>query len=121
MLGQRIKIIREENQLSQIDFAKLFNVSNTTVSQWESGKRQPDYTALIKIADYFNVSVDYLLGRTNQRAEKTEQKQNINVDENIDVEKIFIAAHDESGKPVPATEGLKKLIKEVILEVRNEK
>lgn len=118
MLGQRLKLIREEKNINQIELAKILNIGNTTVSQWESGKRQPDYATLIKIADYFHISIDWLLGRTDQR--ELPQKDQNNIDD-IDVEKIFIAAHDESGKPVPATEGLKKLIKEVILEVKNEK
>lgn len=64
-LGSRIKYLREKNNISQIEFAKKIGVSNTVLSRYESGDRKPDYDTLNKIADYFNVSSDYLLGRTD--------------------------------------------------------
>lgn len=66
VLGKRIKNLREKNSLNQIELAKLLNISNTTLSQYETGQRIPSDDIKIKIADFFNVSVDYLLGRTNQ-------------------------------------------------------
>ncbi len=62
-IGERIKQLRVKNNLTQIEFAKIFKISNGTIAMWETNKRQPGYNTLIKIADYFNVSVDYLLGR----------------------------------------------------------
>jgi len=64
-LGSRIKYLREKNNISQIEFAKKIGVSNTVLSRYESGDRKPDYDTLNRIADYFEVSVDYLLGRTD--------------------------------------------------------
>lgn len=118
VLGNRIKQLRIEKGLTQEQLGNILNIGKSTVSQYETGINTPDINMAGKIADYFNVSVDWLLGRTDQR--ELPEKDQSTIDD-IDVEKIFIAAHDESGKPVPATEGLKKLIKEVILEVRNEK
>ena len=65
VFGNRIAHLRRNNSLSQIEFAKLLNISNTTLSQYESGKRIPSDNIKIQIADYFNVSLDYLFGRTN--------------------------------------------------------
>ena len=65
MFLSRLKNLRKNANLSQVEFAKKFNIANGTVGNWESGKRQPDQEMLTKIADYFDVSVDYLLGRTN--------------------------------------------------------
>lgn len=65
ILGSRIANLRQKSNLSQIEFSKLLNISNTTLSQYESGKRIPSDDVKIKIADYFNVSLDYLFGRTN--------------------------------------------------------
>lgn len=65
ILGTRIASLRQNNGLNQIEFSKLLNISNTTLSQYESGKRVPSDNIKIKIADYFNVSLDYLYGRTN--------------------------------------------------------
>jgi transcriptional regulator with XRE-family HTH domain len=64
-LGSRIKYLRERHNISQIEFAKKIGVSNAVLSRYESGDRKPDYDILNKIADYFGVSVDFLLGRTD--------------------------------------------------------
>ncbi len=65
MLGKRIKLLRESRNLTQLELSKLVNISNTTLSQYESGHRAPSDGIKIKIANYFNVSVDYLLGNTD--------------------------------------------------------
>ncbi|HZJ82442.1 MAG TPA: helix-turn-helix transcriptional regulator [Clostridia bacterium] len=65
MLGIRIKHLREEKDMSQLEFAKVLNINNSTLSQYEAGNRVPSDDIKIKIANYFNVSTDYLLGRTN--------------------------------------------------------
>lgn len=65
MIGKRIKTLRNERNLLQKDLAEQLNLSQQTISLYESEKRQPDYQILQSIADFFNVSVDYLLGRTN--------------------------------------------------------
>lgn len=64
------EILREERLnlgLNQVEFAKIFNVTKQTVSNWENGNRNPDSNTLSKLADYFDVTVDYLLGRTDER------------------------------------------------------
>ncbi|CDG37216.1 XRE family transcriptional regulator [Acetivibrio thermocellus BC1] len=66
-LGKRIKELREEKGLSQIELAKLLNISNTTLSQYETNQRVPSDEIKIKLAEFFNCSVDYLLGRTDIR------------------------------------------------------
>ncbi|MGE7094257.1 helix-turn-helix domain-containing protein [Lysinibacillus sp. NPDC048646] len=55
----------EKRNISQKDFAKQIGVSSTVLSRYESDDRKPDYDTLQSIADYLNVSTDYLLGRTN--------------------------------------------------------
>ncbi|GFN36982.1 helix-turn-helix domain-containing protein [Tepidimicrobium xylanilyticum] len=67
ILGKRIKKLREEAGLSQIELSKVLNISNTTLSQYETGQRIPSDDIKIKIAEFFNTTVDYLLGRTDQR------------------------------------------------------
>ncbi|GIM32757.1 MAG: helix-turn-helix transcriptional regulator [Paraclostridium bifermentans] len=64
------EILKEERLqtgLNQVEFAKIFNVTKQTVSNWENGNRNPDSSTLSKLADYFGVTVDYLLGRTDER------------------------------------------------------
>lgn len=60
--GRVLKQLRIDKGLSQREFGKIFNVVNQTVSFWESGSREPDLDTLISIANYFQVSVDFLLG-----------------------------------------------------------
>jgi len=64
-LGNKIKYLREKNNLSQKELAKILNIANSTLSQYESDVRVPSDDIKILIADYFNVSLDYLLGRPN--------------------------------------------------------
>jgi len=63
--AERIKILRLEKKLTQIEFAKKLNMSNGTIGSWETGAVLPSVSVLIKIADFFEVSTDYLLGRTD--------------------------------------------------------
>jgi len=67
----RIKHLRENSGINQIDLAKELNVSNTTLSQYESGKRVPSDDIKIKIATFFKVSVDYLLGQEDKKIKAT--------------------------------------------------
>lgn len=63
----RIRNLREKNNISREEFAKKIDVSYAALSKYETGKRQPDYETLQKIADYFDVSTDYLLGRAENK------------------------------------------------------
>ncbi len=63
---QRLKNLRKEQGLTMKQLGKLVGVSESTVSLYENEKRQPDYTTLQKFADIFNVTTDYLLGRTDE-------------------------------------------------------
>ena len=63
MVFKNLRAIREDNDLRQSDIAKMLNVSQNTYSQYETGVIALTAEVLIKLADYYNVSVDYLLGR----------------------------------------------------------
>lgn len=65
MLGSRLKALRTKNNLTQKQLAQKINVTHVSISGYESGNRSPDTDTLQKLADYFEVSTDYLLGRTN--------------------------------------------------------
>ncbi|EHI98101.1 helix-turn-helix domain protein [Clostridium sp. DL-VIII] len=66
----RLKELREEKGLLGKDFAKIMSVEPATVTNWEKGNRFPKDDVLIKIADYFDCSTDYLLGRTDDKLSK---------------------------------------------------
>lgn len=61
----RIKQLRQEKQLSLRDLANNLKINYSSLGKYERGEQQPSFDTLIKIADYFNVPVDYLIGRTN--------------------------------------------------------
>lgn len=58
----RIRELREDRDLRQIDVANSTGIDQKTLSNYETGKTNPDSFAIIKLAEYFNVSTDYLLG-----------------------------------------------------------
>lgn len=60
----RLKELRKKKGISQLRLATELNTTQNTISRYETGEREPGIDELIKIADYFNVSVDYLIGRT---------------------------------------------------------
>lgn len=78
--GNRLKKLREEFNITQTELAKKFNISPPSISQYEKDVRSPDFNLLVKMADFFGVSTDYLLGRTdirevNKGTEPTQDKQ----------------------------------------------
>lgn len=62
MFGERLKIIRTENNLKQADLAALLNVSNSTIGMYEQGRRDPDTETIKFLAKHFGVTTDWLLG-----------------------------------------------------------
>ena len=66
IIGYRIKLLREKSKLSQAKLATaLGDVKQPVLARYELGSIMPSYPVLVKIADYFDVSADYLLGRTD--------------------------------------------------------
>lgn len=63
----RFKSLRVEHMLTQVEIGNILNVSQRTISNYELGERFPDENLLNSIADFFDVSLDFLLGRTNIR------------------------------------------------------
>lgn len=92
MLGDRLKYLRNKKKLTQAEMAKKIDVARTTYAMYEQNKREPDNEILNRIADFYNVSTDYLLGRTDnpnppdQLPELTEQDEK---DIAKDLEKII--------------------------------
>lgn len=64
-MKNRIRDLREDADMRQIDLANAVGIDQRTISNYETGKSYPDSFALIKLADYFHVSIDYLVGRTD--------------------------------------------------------
>lgn len=83
VLGKRLKQARERKKLSQIEAAKLLGISNGTLSGYERNYRDPDTNVLEKMADLYEVSTDYLLGRTDDPApSKVDKLRKLGLKEN---------------------------------------
>ena len=67
MLGDKIREIRLAKKISQVELAKILDVTKQSVSNWENENIQPSIEMLSKIADAFNVSTDFLLSRDDRR------------------------------------------------------
>ena len=78
MIGDMIQELRKDRNLDQKDLAKLLNVTTGTISNYETGTHSPSYESVIKLADYFDVSVDYLLGHTKLSCSLTKFNKTIN-------------------------------------------
>ncbi|WFD08750.1 helix-turn-helix domain-containing protein [Tepidibacter hydrothermalis] len=78
--GDRLKNLRENNNLSREDLSKSLNISYSAVAKYETNVRFPDKDTLNKIADYFDCSLDYLLGRTNNPKGSIKPEGNLHKD-----------------------------------------
>lgn len=61
----RLKALRDEREITQAELARNIDIGSSTVGMWETGERFPSAQYLDKVASYFNVTTDYLLGRTD--------------------------------------------------------
>ncbi|GEQ21588.1 hypothetical protein CBU02nite_20940 [Clostridium butyricum] len=85
----RLKELREEKGLLGKDFAKIMSVEPATVTNWEKGNRFPKDDVLVKIADYFDCSTDYLLGRTDDKIAKVYSETLHNQTIEIEIDKGY--------------------------------
>ena len=94
MFQINLKKMREDKKLSHAKFAKEIGVSQSTVGMWESGKNKPEFSTLLKIADYFDVGVDVLTGKG------TEEKKSGNG------RKIPVLGQVQAGIPIDAIQDI---------------
>ena len=71
----RIRELREHKGLRQIDVAQATGIDQKTLSNYETEKTNPDSYALIRLADFFNVSIDYLVGRSNSTIAEDDRQE----------------------------------------------
>ena len=65
ILGERLRALRKERHLTQHDMADVLDISFNFYCRYEKNEREPMAPTIVAMADYFNVSADYLLGRTD--------------------------------------------------------
>ncbi|MER1249811.1 helix-turn-helix domain-containing protein [Bacillus sp. C10(2022)] len=89
MFNKKLIALRKSKKLTQEEMASKIGVHRGTYANYERGNRQPDYETLIKIADFFEVSIDYLLRKETQEKTINEEAKKI-----LNDPKTFIAARD---------------------------
>lgn len=87
----RLKELRKERRLTQKQLAQILFVDDTSISKYENGKNGPENVILQQMADYFNVSIDYLLGRTDNRNSSNNEgwTPTLTNKDNLDIEKAL--------------------------------
>ena len=114
-IGHVISKLRYDEGYSQVELAEKLGVTKGAIGMWETDKRKPDYDTLIKIADIFNVTTDYLLSRTVS----PRHKENVE-NHNSTTTRILAAFEmlDEDNKDILIGEA-KKLLKQQRLEEKS--
>ena len=77
--GEKLKELRTEKRLTQKQIALLFNVSKTTICQWETHRQEPSIDDIIKTATFFNVTTDYLFGLEDEDGTKINNYNNYGI------------------------------------------
>lgn len=90
MFALRLKELRERKGLSQYGLAAALNRPQSTIGSWEAGKRETDFVTLCTLADYFDVSIDYLLGHNDENITEEERAAGV-----VDTVKIALTADDD--------------------------
>ena len=108
MFPERLKTLRLEAKLTQKDVSNQLKISQSTYSDWEKGKMKPKN--IQQIADFFNVSTDYLLGNTDN---KNSTKFEDDLEESLNTARAF------SGKPI--SEHDREVMREILTEMFKDK
>ncbi len=93
----RLKELREEKELTQAGLGDKLNISRNTIASWEAGRRTPELETAKQIADFFDCTLDYLLGRSNERQANSKDKPK-SIDELI---AIALSRNDGYNDPLP--------------------
>lgn len=101
MIGDTLKFLRERTNKTQEETAKALGIKRSTYSHFENNRNNPDNETLIKLANYFDVSTDYLLGRNASDQSSAE----------VDLDKAIDKAMSFDGKPV--TEHDREMMKQL--------
>lgn len=99
MFDKRLRELREEKNLTQSEVAKQFGISARAVSNYETGTREPPIDMQIKMANFFNVTLDFLVGRSSLRNYNTTYTSN-------DIEEIPILGVVRAGEPLYAEQNI---------------
>ena len=113
-MGQRIKFLREEREYTQEQFGAIIGVSKSTIGMYELDKREPDKEKLEAIADFFNVDMDYLYGKSDYRNKQEWLLHSTELPANIvplpDTKKVPLLGKIACGSPITAEENVEDYV-----------
>lgn len=75
MISKRLRLLRNEKKLTQEEISNFLSITRQAYSKWESGERKPDIESLVMLADFYNVSLDFLACRTDIRYNFKQDKE----------------------------------------------
>ena len=110
MFAERLKSLRKEQNLTQQKIAEKLNISRGSYAQWETERTQPSSKSLETLANFFNVSTDYLLGNTDN---KNSTKFEDDLEESLNTARAF------SGKPISDHD--REVMREILTEMFKDK
>ena len=110
MFAERLKSLRKEQNLTQQKIAEKLNISRGSYAQWEAQRTQPSSKSLETLADFFDVSTDYLLGNTDN---KNSTKFEDDLEESLNTARAF------SGKPISDHD--REVMREILTEMFKDK
>ena len=110
MFAERLKSLRKEQNLTQQKIAEKLNISRGSYAQWEAQRTQPSSKSLETLANFFNVSTDYLLGNTDN---KNSTKFEDDLEESLNTARAF------SGKPISDHD--REVMREILTEMFKDK
>lgn len=84
IFAECLQELREDRNISRKELAAFLNISVSTLGMYEQGRREPNIEMLIKLADYFNVSLDFLVGRVNNSEERKNMLEALRLKNRID-------------------------------------
>lgn len=101
-VGKRLRALREERKITQEDLGKILGTSHVTIGRYENGERIPKLDILIELANYFDVSLDYLLFRSDKKevTSSKDKSNNLNLisDKNLSIVEDFNKLNEEGKK-----------------------
>lgn len=103
---ERLKSLRCSKNITQGELAKMTGLSRSAVSMYESGKRRPDYETLEMLADFFNVNMDYLLGKSDTNTDYSNIKNIVP----LELKKVPLLGTIAAGKPILCDEHIELLL-----------
>lgn len=119
MLNERLRELRENRNLTQKDAAIIFDISRERYNQYETGKRRPDYDTLIVFADYFEVTTDYLLGRSGNQQSITSQSSLITPLSENERELLELFRQSNYRQQLKIIGHIEEIIKQITIEETN--